>query len=55
MMYSGSQNGEPTEVTNAVNFDQALEKYKEFVGDATNVVVIVKEGLTSQELVSHSK
>lgn len=31
-----------------------MAKYKQFVGDATNVVVIVKEGLTSQELASNA-
>lgn len=50
MLYSGSANGSPQENTHTVTFHEALGKYKEFVGDATNVVVVVKEGLTSQQL-----
>lgn len=50
MLFSGSANGTPKEDTHSVTFHEALGKYKEFVGDATNVVVVVKEGLTSQQL-----
>jgi hypothetical protein len=50
MLYNGLGNGVPQEATHSVTFHEALNKYKEFVGDATNVVVVVKEGLTSEEL-----
>lgn len=50
VVYSGSTNGHPVEVSEPVKFDAVLAKYKQFVGDATNVVVIVKEGLTSEVL-----
>ena len=50
MLYTTVADGIPQETTHSVTFHEALNKYKEFVGDATNVVVVVKEGLTSQEL-----
>ena len=47
-------NSHPEEIREPVKFDAVLAKYKQFVGDATNVVVIVKEGLTSKVLASNA-
>lgn len=47
MIYTGLSNGVADETTHSVSFHDAINKYKEFVGDATNVVVVVKEGLTT--------
>ena len=55
VLYSGAGNGKPQEVREPVKFTAVMSKYKQFVGDATNVVVIVKEGLTSQLLASNAK
>ena len=55
VLYSGVHtNTHPQEVREPVKFDAVLAKYKQFVGDATNVVVIVKEGLTSQALATNA-
>lgn len=55
VLYSGASNNSPQEVREPVKFDLVLAKYKQFVGDATNVVVIVKEGMTSKDLAANAK
>lgn len=55
VLYSAPKaNSHPEEVREPIKFDAVLAKYKQFVGDATNVVVIVKEGLTSQVLAANA-
>lgn len=42
-------NGGPVEVLKPVKFDSVLATYKEFIGEKTNVLVFVKEGMTTEE------
>ena len=56
VLYSNSaSNDKPEENTSPVKFADVLGKYKEFVGEKnTNVLVFVKEGLTSQDFAKYA-
>jgi hypothetical protein len=51
IVYTGaSQNKKPTENRTPVSFDSVVSEYHSFVEGKTNVLVFVKEGLTTKSL-----